>query len=149
MSTLVVETLIDSLTQDLEFKLNERVHIGSFIPYLYVHGYSSAVFNFTLSGSSGTVFSKNFTIQDIKDSLVTTDNYIIDLYPIIPTNPVQISKGAYSLTLSAISGYASGATFIGWVKQHENIQNTMDYLPLSDDQNSFTLRYKIYKEGIL
>jgi len=148
MSTLVVETLVNELVQEVTYNLEERVHAGSFNPYLYIHGYSDAVFGFQLSNSSGLIFEKTFTIQDIKDSLDTNNDYIRAYYPIIPANPIQIGRGNYTCRIYPISGYTSGATFIGWVKQHENIQNTMSYLPLSDDQNSLTIRFKSFKEGI-
>ena len=148
MSTLVVETLLGELTQEITYNLEDRVHVGAFIPYLYVHGNSNAIFSFQLSSASGLIFEKNFTIQNIKDSLNTTDNYIRVFYPIIPDFPVHIGRGSYTCRIYPVSGYASGVTFIGWIRQHENIQNLMDYIPLSDDQNSLTIRVKSYKEGI-
>ena len=148
MTTLVMDTLESTLSQSLSFKLNRRVQVGSLVPYLYVHNFTGSV-SLSLTGASGTLFSKTFSLADIKTSLGTTDNYHHVFYSVIPTNPTQLEKGEYTLTLAAGSGYSStGISFIGWIKQHENIQNEMDYIPLSDIQNSYAVRFKEYKEGI-
>jgi len=92
--------------------------------------------------------SKSFTSADIKAASGTTDNYLYSFYPVIPTNPLKIEKGDYILRLKT-SGYtASGSSFIGWIQQHEDIQNSISYNPINDSQNPLAFRVKIYKEGI-
>jgi hypothetical protein len=148
MTTLLVQKLYSELSQEVTFDLNERVHIGSIIPYIYLHNAPAGTFTFEMTGPNGAVFSKSFTSSDIKTALSTTDNYAHVYYAISPTNPVQIEKGAYTFTLTA-SGYTpTESSFIGWIQQHENIQNEMSYDPIDDEQNSLCIRYKSYREGI-
>ena len=150
MTTLFVATLEDELIQEIKYNLEERLHVGAFIPYLYVHNASADFFTFELSNTDGVLFEKNFTVSEMKESLGTTDNYFHVFYPIIPVNPIQLEKGEYSVRLIPGTNYTQdGSSFIGWIKQFENIQNEMDYVPLDDNSNSYAIRYKCYKEGIL
>lgn len=112
-----------------------------------MHGAPAGTFTFVMSGTNGVVFSKSFTCTDIKTALQTTDNYAHVHYFVIPSNPVQIEKGAYTFSLTA-TGYVSGTSFLAWVQQHEDIQSDLEYVPDSDDKLPLTVRYKSYKEGI-
>jgi hypothetical protein len=149
VTTLVIEKLQTELFQEVRYNNSDRVHVGAFIPYLYLHNAQADYFTFELEKDSVVLFSKNFTVSEIKSALPTTDNYIHVFYPIIPSNPVQIESGLYKFKLIAGTNYINSPTsFIGWIKQHEDIQNQMDYIPVDDSQNSFSIRYKSYKEGI-
>lgn len=150
MTTLLVGTLQDELIQEIKYNLQERIHVGAFIPYLYIHNASADFFTFELSNEDGILFQKNFTTNEMKLSISATDNYFHIYYPIIPTNPVQLEKGNYTAKITAGPNYIqNGSSFLGWVKQHENIQNEMDYIPFDDNSNSYNIRYKCYKEGVL
>lgn len=150
MTTLVVEPLINTLYQEIRYNLNERLHVGAFIPYLYLHNAQADYFTIELRKGLDLIYSKQFTVADIKASLSTLDNYIHVFYPVIPINPVQIEAGLYTLNLIAGPNYVSNSTsFMGWVKQHDDLQNEMEYIPTDDSQNSFSIRYKCYKEGVL
>jgi hypothetical protein len=149
MTTLMCQTLRTELIQEINYSSIERLHIGAFIPYLYVHNNPTGNFNLELSGANGVVFSKSFTSQDIKDSLSTTDNFMHVNYPVVPQNPVQIEKGDYTVRLSASGGYMANANgFIAWIQRHEDMQNEMSYIPSNDEENSFSIRFKSFKEGI-
>lgn len=144
----VVETLQDTLEQEIRVESDSRVHIGAFIPYLYFHNLSSGIFNFQLIRNSSVLYEHQFTWEDIKAGKL--ENYIHVYHPIVPVNPIQLESGIYKLKISSISGYfASGNSFLGWIKQHEDIQLPMDYVPNGDIQNTFTVRFKVLKEGIL
>lgn len=144
---LLVETLKTQFSQIINYE-GERVSIGAFIPYLYCHNVSGT-FTFEVESNSETIFSQNFSIDEIKTSLNTSNNYFHVFYPIVPINPVQLETGQYTFKLIAPIGYMPNqSSFIGWVKQHEDIQNKMDYIPSNDRQNTFAIRFKAYKEGI-
>lgn len=147
MTTLVVQTLVNELSQDFEIVLNERYHLGAIIPYLYFHN-PVGTFTIELVRDLDTIFSKSFTLLDVQTALDTNSNYIHCFYPIIP-DAIKLEKGQYKIKLTA-SGYSSNpSSFIGWCQQFEDVQNEMNYLPLSDDENSLAFRVKIYKEGVL
>ena len=144
---LVVETLKDELYQDINYD-GERVSIGAFIPYLYCHNVSGT-FTFEVESLTETILSQSFTISEIKTALNTTENYFHVYFPIMPVNPMQLESGAYRFKLIAPGGYsATQNSFIGWIQQHEDLQNVMDYEPSNDSENSFCIRFKVYKEGI-
>lgn len=150
MTTLFVATLENELSQEIRYNLEERLHVGAFIPYLYFHNASVDFITFELSNTDGVLFQKNFTVSEVKASIGTTSNYFHVFYPIITVNPIQLEKGDYTIKLIAGTNYIqNGSSFIGWAKQFENIQNVMDYVPLDDNANSYAIRYKCYKEGVL
>lgn len=145
MTTLLVDKLGTSLEQNITVTGTERVHIAAFIPYLYVFNIPAGTFTFQLIKSSVTIFSQSFTVADIKTSLGTTNNYMHCFYPIIPTSLVQMASGIYTVKISS-SGYAATeSSYLGWIRQHENIQNGLEYVPTSDRQNPLAIRIKTYK----
>ena len=149
MTQLLVEPLaIDELTQEIRLRRSERYQIGAFIPYLYLHNAPLGTFNFIVEKNSIILFQKSFTSADIKTSMGTTSDYLHCFYPIIPTNPVQLESGLYTLKLTS-TGYSNSSTsFIGWIRQFEDLNNTLDYVPLDDDHNPLAIRLKIYDRGI-
>jgi hypothetical protein len=109
----------------------------------------SGTFSFTVKNENDdTVFNKTFTAADLKTALNTTNNYFHTFHPLVSTNPVQLGEGSYSATLSS-SGYTySSSSYIAWIQQHENLNNILDYTPLSDNENPLAMRLKIYSQGI-
>lgn len=149
MSTLLVEPLVTELEQSFAFNLEGRSILAGVYPYLYMHNAPAGTFTFTVYEGEVTVLSTSFDSDDIKSSLETTNGYAHVYYPVTPSNPLPVSKGNYRAVLSA-SGYThSGSSFIGWIREHENIREEMDYTPTSDAQNPLSVRRKIYKQGIL
>ena len=145
MTTLLVDKLGTSLEQNITVTGNDRVHIAAFSPYLYVYNSPSGTFTFQLIKSSVVIFSQSFTVADIKTSLGTANNYVHVFYPIVPTVLVQMLEGNYTVKITS-SGYtATEASYLGWIRQHENIQNGIDYTPTSDRKNPLAIRVKIYK----
>jgi hypothetical protein len=142
---LIVETLQTNLEQEILYNSDQRIHIASIIPYLYSHNLKSGVFKFDLIKGSEVVFSKEFTWEDIKGEI--DKDYFHVYYPVVPSDPLQLERGLYKFKISAVSGYIAGGTsFLGWIKQFEDKQLPMNYVPLSDIQNTFTLRFKEYVE---
>lgn len=142
MTTLVCQTLVSTLTQEIRFSQDVRYCIGSVAPYLYMHNAPAGTFTLSIKSGSTTVFSQSFTSASIKASLDTSDNYAHVFYPIVPTNPLHLERGTYSVEIGA-SGYTStSSSFLAWVQQHEDLNNLLDYTPVSDDKNPLALRIK-------
>jgi len=150
MTTLVVEPLKygTPLEQEWRLSLNTRYNIGAFAPYLYLHGAPVGTFKFEIIVASVTIFEREFTSQDIKDALNTLNDYAHVFLPFVPADPIQMEKCIFITKLSANAAYDGQSPFIGWIKQHEDLNNELDYIPSSDLQNPLALRMKDMKEGI-
>lgn len=149
MTTLLVQELKTELVQEFTLGLSDRYNIGSFIPYLYVHNAPAGTFTFTITKDSVDIFSQTFTSSDIKAAEGTVNNYLHVFYPIVPDTNVFMECGDFSAKLTA-SGYAySSSSFLGWIQQHEDLNNILDYVPATDAENPLAMRIKIYKEGLL
>lgn len=146
MSTLLVQTLYTELEQEIEYTGDNRVLMSAFIPYLYFHNVTGATFRFEVEKNSTVIFSQEFTSEEIV--LAVGGVYAHVFYPIVPTNPVQLEAAIYKFRIVAVSGYTAGASFIGWIQQHQDTQNLMNYVPTTSDKLSFAIRFKSYKEGI-
>ena len=143
MTTLLFKKLVTTLEQDLRYNSAKRCQIAAFIPYIYMHNSPSGTFIFELLNEDAEViFSQSFDSAGIKQSLVTTNNYAHVFYPIVPTNPIQIERGLYTIKLSATGYTPSDSSYLGWIQQYENVQNVMDYVPASDAENSLAIRIK-------
>lgn len=132
MTTLVVEELKTTLSQSFTVNVNRRITVAAVRPYLLMYNSPSGTFTLSLKEGATTHASKTFTSADIKSDLSTSDNYA-HLWKVIEfSNPVHLSKGSYTLELSH-SGYTfSDTSYLGWIKEHENIfQNTADLTGLS------------------
>lgn len=148
MKLLVEELGSVDLEQEIRLERSDRYHIGALSPYIYMHNSPSGTFTITLKRGIETIFSKSFTSAEIKTALGTTNNYAHVFYPIIPDNPIQLESGLYTVVLSS-SGYSKTiSSFLGWIRQHEDLNNTLDYVPDSDFQNPFAIRLKILDRGI-
>jgi hypothetical protein len=149
VSTLVVETLKTELTHPFSLTLDVRYNIGALCPYLYMHNAPSGTFTFSIEDADDVeVFSQSFTSADIKTALSTTDNFAHVFYPVVPESPLFLEKGSYTAILSA-SGYsANSVSFLGWVRQHEDLVNELDYTPDTDFENPLSLKIKVLKQGI-
>ncbi len=129
---------------DLEYSSSQRLQVAAIIPYLYFHNLTSGVFKLEVEKYAETIFSKEFSYLDIKKQ--ETSSYLHVYHPVVCENPLPIEEGTYTFKIFPISGYeASGNSFLGWIKQHENIQVPMSYNPLSDVKNPYTIRFKEYR----
>lgn len=108
----------------------------------------AGTFSMDLTKDAVVVFSKDFTSSDIKLSLTTSNNFAHAFYPVIPTNPVQLEKGTYTLSITAIGYTETMDSYLGWAQQFEDVQNQMSYTPSGTEENSLAFRLKVYKEGI-
>lgn len=143
MTTLLFKKLVTTLEQDLRYNSTKRCQIAAFIPYIYMHNSPAGTFTFdVLNGDDEVIFSQTFDSASIKQSLATTNNYAHVFYPIVPTSPIQIERGLYTIKLSATGYTSSDSSYLGWIQQYENVQNVMDYVPASDAENSLSIRIK-------
>lgn len=127
MTTLVVDELQTTLTQNFTIDLNRRFELTAVRPYLLMYNSPSGTFTLSLKEGATTHASVNFTSAEIKSDLSTSNDYAYLWKTLQFSNPVFLSKGSYSLVLSS-SGYTfSESAYLGWIKEHENIfNNTVD-----------------------
>lgn len=133
----------NGLEIDLVYSGTARIQLGAIIPYLYFHNLISGEFILTIVNGLDEVFVKQFNYLDIKNG--KTEDYIHVYHPIVCPYPVPIENGSYTIGIYPVSGYEpTGNNFLGWIKQHEDIQVPMSYGTLSDAKNPYTIRFKEY-----
>lgn len=145
MSSLLVDKLVTELTHEIRLTNSSRVHISAFYPYLFL--YNSPVGTFTLSILRGAtaIFSQSFDSAAIKISIPTVNDYAHVFYPIIPPNPLPIESGLYTIKLSATGYVPTESSYLGWIKQHEDVQNNLEYVSANDTYNPYAIRIKVFK----
>lgn len=148
MTTLLVEPLKDTLEQRFRLKLDRRYVLASLLPYLYLHNAPAGTFTLSLLKDEFTVFSHEFTSQDVKDSLNTDNNYLHVFFPVVPINPLILGPCDFTMRLEAEDYFSTSSSSIGWIQQHEDLNNELDYIPTSDSQNPFAMRLKEYKKDM-
>lgn len=149
MTKLLVQELRDELFQEITLSGEERNHVLSISIYLYIHNNPSGTFTFTLSNQSEDLYSKNFTAQDVLDSISTSDNYAHVFFPFVPVDSLKVESGNFFLRLSSNGYTVTSGSFIGWIQQHEDEQNQLGYIAAGDEEKSLSYRIKILREGIL
>ena len=138
MTKLVVEELRTTLSQSFTLELSRRYHIYAIKPHVYLHNSPAGTFTFTIKSGSTSLASSSFTSQDCKDDLSTANDYIRINKALILSQPLSIDGGTYTLELSS-SGYTyTSSSFIGWVKEHENIFSDITGTTETDLDNAQT-----------
>lgn len=146
---LVQELKSEDLSQTFRLKHTQRYLIGAFCPYLYIHDAPAGTFTFEVISNGETVFTQDFESGELISDMGYMSNYMHVFYPFMPYFPIMLEKGEFTLKLSS-SGYTyTPNSFIGWIQQHEDLNNQLDYEPVNDAQNPLAMRLKIYKQGIL
>lgn len=144
MTTLLCDSLITYLDHEIRFTSSQRIHIAGIYPYLLKCGHPVGTFTVSLIKDSITLFSNSFSESDI-----STYDYIHTFHPVIPSNPIQVEPGVYTIRLSSTGYTYNDINFISWIQQFENVQNEMEYVHTSTSQNPLALRIKTYKSGIV
>lgn len=141
----VFETLRERLEQRVNLVSEDRIQVAAIIPYLYVNNLQAGTFLFSvLREDLSLVFEKEFTASELNAELTEVYGHIY--YPIVPSVPFPLEAGEYTFKLESATGYSpTPESFLGWIKQHEDIQLTMAYTPENDSRNTFTIRFKEYK----
>lgn len=147
MTTLLVQPLRDSLEQSFTLKYNKRYVIGCISPYIYVQNKPSGTFTFKVQKDGSDLFTATFTAQDVLDSIETANDNAHVFYPVV-TDGLFLEKGEFKIVLE--SNYSSSdSSFVGWIQQFENTQNSLDYTANSDNKLPLATRIKIYERGYL
>ena len=145
MTTLVVEELKTTLSQNFTINGERRYQLVAVRPKIYMHNAPNGTFSLSIKSGSTTLASKSFTSAEIKSDLSTSDNYAWIWKNLAFDFTVPLEKGDYSLELSS-SGYSfSSSSYIGWVKDHESVFNTISGNPTSSLDNPFTFQLFEYR----
>jgi hypothetical protein len=145
VTTLVIEELKTTLTQEFTILTKPRMNIVQIRPHLYVHNSPSGTFTFSILDSSNNVLiSSNFQSQSLYDALDTVNQYAHGYFNMM-LNEISLDVGTYKLRLSS-SGYTfSEISYLGWVRDHEDLKNPISYTPASDLENP--LSFEIWARG--
>lgn len=142
MTTLVVDELKTTLTQEVTLNLTPRQHLAAVRPHLYVHNNPAGTFTFAvLNAADAVLTSDTFTSADVYTALGTSDDYA-HAYFTISFEYRHLPPGTYKLRLSS-SGYTfSESAYLGWVRDHEDLIVPLDYTPSDDSENP--LSYQVW-----
>lgn len=147
MTTLIVDNFAEDETKEQGFTVStrKRLSFGCISPYIYLHNNPAGNFTLELLKDADIILTNTFTSSDIKSALETSLNYSHVFYPVIPLTMIQLSEGDYTLKISC-SGYSpSSLSYIGWIRQFEDLNNEISYVPSSDFENPLAFRLKDYK----
>lgn len=145
MSNLLVDRINTSLEQEITVDITKRAHLAAIIPYLYLHNSPAGTFTLDFKKGADVLYSYSFTSNNVKFLMNITDDYAHVFYPIIPGILVPLESGSYSVKITASGGYSPTETsYLGWVKQYDNIQNGLDYTVVNDTYAPYAIRFKTY-----
>lgn len=145
MTTLVIEELKTTLTQDFSWRPRERAHVIAARPHLYAHNNPAGTFTLALlNSSSATLASKSFLASDLYFALGTGNLYAQLYFPVIFDQAIHLPTGDYKLRLSS-SGYSfSESAYMGWVRDHEDLKVPLLYTPPDDFHNPLSYEIWVY-----
>ena len=119
---ILVDELYTTLEQPFSIIDGKVHHWKGVRPYLYAHNHPSGTFTIELISGASSLTSVNFTASDLYSGLSTSDNFIHLYYRLLFPNVLPLKNGTYSLKLSA-SGYSfSEPSYLGWIREHEDIK---------------------------
>lgn len=144
MTTIVCDSLITTLTQEVNLKLNRNYLIEGIKIRLVMFNAPSGTFTLSFKDGATTLASKDFTSADIKSDLSTTNNYAY-IDKVIQFDTVLNVKGArsYDLVLSSTGYTEDSGSFLAWAKSYENIFNALESTPSDYLENP--MDYLIYE----
>ena len=143
MTTLVINELSTTLEQSIRLSKSVRYQVAAILPYIYMHNSPAGTFTISVLRGVTVVGAKTFTSDEIKAELNTTVNFAHVFHPVIFDSPFFLDAGVYTIKLSH-SGYSrTSSSFIGWIQQHENLNNQLDYIPNNDSEKPLAIRLKV------
>jgi hypothetical protein len=149
VSILVVEELFTTLTQDINLTNNHRYQVAAFRPKIFMYNAPAGTFTLSLKSGANVLQSVTFTSAEIKSDLNTTDNYAWLWKALIFDNPLPVVKGTYTLELSS-SGYSfTNSSYLGWIKDFNNLYNERSEVFESYQTNPLTFQIYTKKRGEL
>ena len=125
MTTLVVEPLkaVD-LVQEFELKVT-RLNLTAVRPYLYLHNDPVGTFTLNIKYSGNIIATADFTMAEIKSNATYNDNEFHHGFVKIDIGAVLNLGVKYEMELTS-SGYTfSESSYLGWVKEYENLTNSL------------------------
>jgi len=144
MTTLVVEELKNGpLVQEFDHLLATKRQLAYVRPYLYLHNYPLGTFTLSLlDANDALIASSSFNQADFYNALDTTDAYAHGFLrlPITASMP----RGKYKLSLSSMGYTFFPASYIGWVREHEDEKVKRTFTPASDLENPLTFELWFY-----
>lgn len=148
MSYIVCDELKTTLTQTINLKYDRVYQIAGIKINVLMYNAPSGTFTLSVKSGVTTLASANFTSADIKSDLSTSDNYAY-IYKALNIE-LPLKKGSYDLVLSS-SGYTyDKASFLGWIKSHENIFNSQETVATTFVDNPFdVLIYEKMREDLV
>lgn len=144
---LVVDELKTTLSQTFTLNNEGRSTIAGVRPYIYMHNAPAGTFTIKIKSGGNTLISQTFTSAEIKSNLSTSDNYAHIWKALIFDDPIQLGKGDYELELSTAGYSYSGASYLGWIREHEHITNEVSGTPVSDIENPRAFQFFALKDN--
>lgn len=137
MSLINVEALrATPLIQEFKIKRN-RLHLEGIRPWLYLHNDPAGTFTLTLKDGANILDSVDFTVSDLKNGAGFADNQYHKGYFDLRLNAILHHDRLYTLELSS-SGYAfAGSSYLGWIKEFENLTNSFNEIIWTFNQKPF------------
>ena len=127
MTKLVVEELITTLSQSFALALNKRYHVEGLKIYLVMFNAPAGTFTVSIKSGATTLASKDFDSAEIKTDLSTSDNYAHIYKGIVFDTDLALDDGSYSIELSSAGYTFSESSYLGWVKDHDQVFFDTDY----------------------
>jgi len=147
MSTLIVDDLITTLTQ--EITLDEKAIIAAIRPKLVISNDPAGTFTLSVKQGSTTLVSKSYTMAEIKTNCGFADNeHHLGFFKFEFDDVVVLHPGTYNIELSA-SGYTFNSNaFVAWEREYLGPTNTnLSEEIISDYQRPLSLQIWSYKYG--
>ena len=144
MSKLLVEEL-EATTLSQSFTILNRLALSAVRPLLYLHNDPTGTFTLTIKNGSETVTSASLTgAQIISNAGFTAGQYHYGFFKFDMSAILNIDT-TYTLELSS-SGYTfSEASYLGWIREHENNTNSIDGTITSSLSNPLSYQLWGYK----
>lgn len=143
MTTLVVEELKTTLDQSVSLNFSDRYHVYAIGVHLYAHNFPGGIYTVSLiDPDASVVVEETFVSGEIYTALGTSNPYAQAYFRIILDDQPALPKGTYTLRLSSVGYTFSESSYMGWVRDHEDLKVKLEYAPESDLHNP--LSYEVW-----
>jgi hypothetical protein len=146
MTWLVVEEFKGvPLVQD--FEIEKKLIVAAIRPYLYCHNFPSGTGLLEILDENDNVLhSKSFSPSDVYSGLETANPYAHAYLRVLFDQPFPMPKGNYKIKISA-SGYTfSESSYLGWVKEHEDLKVPVKFIVAGDQNNPLSFEIWSYEQ---
>lgn len=146
MTKLVVEEFkVSPLVQ--EFQLDRKLIVVAIRPYLYCHNFPAGTFTLELLDENDSLInSQTFVSDSVYEGISTTNPYAHAWLRVTFERPSPIPKGNYKIKIST-SGYTfSESSYLGWVKEHEDLKVPVKFIVSGDQNNPLSFEIWSYEQ---